>query len=532
MASWQSSFETTSHVRTSRTDPYDVAIVGAGIAGMSVAARLQALGYATVVLEAHAMPGGCAGYFRRSGFAFDVGATTLVDFTPGGVGGELLQTIGMPELAIDVLPGYAAWLPDRTVMLHRDPEAWRCERVHAFGDSLAHRTFWSLFDRVADVFWDASRRGVKLPLQSVREAVAALRCLGLGNLGCLRYLSWTMGDALRAFALEGDAVLKGFLSMLVEDTVHATIDRAPLINAVLGTTIRGAGLTRPRGGMFGFWRAFSGHYRALGGVLRLGTHVSRIRGSNGRFTLDTSRGEVLARKVVSAIPAELSARIGPPRLSERLSPYVHRDASSHGGAVVLFLGVPEAEVAEQPLSHHQILESYTAPLGDGNNMFISVSAPADTLSAPSGHRAVMISTHTRLSDWEGLTEDDYAARKRWLSERLLQLARRVYPNLGAAAVVREFGTPRTYARYTGRPRGAVGGLQLDLSNSNQHAQPHDVGIPGMWMCGDTTWPGLGTVACVLGSRIVARAIAEHTPRPASKMVMPAPLIGAPATGLP
>jgi len=31
-------------------------------------------------------------------------------------------------------------------------------------------------------------------------------------------------------------------------------------------------------------------------------------------------------------------------------------------------------------------------------------------------------------------------------------------------------------------------------------------VPGLWIVGDTTWPGLGTVACVLGSRIVAQEV--------------------------
>src|SRR5947199_7627268 len=99
---------------------YDVAVVGAGIAGMATAARLQARGVSTVVFEAHGQPGGCAGFFRRRGFAFDVGATTLVDFEPGGVGGELLAEIGLGPLEGESLPGYVAWLPDRAVTLHRD----------------------------------------------------------------------------------------------------------------------------------------------------------------------------------------------------------------------------------------------------------------------------------------------------------------------------------------------------------------------------------------------------------------------------
>src|SRR5207302_1557430 len=90
---------------------FDVAVIGAGIAGMATAARLQAAGLATAVFEAHGQPGGCAGFFRRNGFAFDVGATTLVDFEPGGVGGELLDAIDMPPLEGEALPGYVAWLP-------------------------------------------------------------------------------------------------------------------------------------------------------------------------------------------------------------------------------------------------------------------------------------------------------------------------------------------------------------------------------------------------------------------------------------
>ena len=93
--------------------------------------------------------------------------------------------------------------------------------------------------------------------------------------------------------------------------------------------------------------------------------------------------------------------------------------------------------------------------------------------------------------------------------RLLALARRVYPNLGRRALVCEAATPRTYERFTRRPDGAVGGVRLKLDNSNQHAVPHDIGVPGFFLAGDTTWPGLGTVACVLGSRLVAEQVLAH-----------------------
>jgi phytoene dehydrogenase-like protein len=160
-------------------------------------------------------------------------------------------------------------------------------------------------------------------------------------------------------------------------------------------------------------------------------------------------------------------------------------------------------------------------------MFVSVSSPGDLESAPAGHRAVMISTHCELVPWEGLAPDKYLEQKREAGERLISLARRVYPDLGRGALVYEVATPKTYERFTRRPRGAVGGFRQTLANSNQNAIPHDPGIPGYWLAGDTTWPGLGTVAGCLGSRLVAECVMAYADRIRSaSAVSCTPVIGA------
>ncbi|MDC0937321.1 FAD-dependent oxidoreductase, partial [Pirellulales bacterium] len=111
----------------------DVAVIGGGFAGLTTAARLQAKGLSTIVLESHRRPGGCAGYFCRRGFSFDVGATTLVDFEPGGVGGAMLTEIGAPAVKGEALPGYIAWLPDRRITLYRERRHWEVERLRVLG---------------------------------------------------------------------------------------------------------------------------------------------------------------------------------------------------------------------------------------------------------------------------------------------------------------------------------------------------------------------------------------------------------------
>lgn len=486
-----------------------VLIIGAGMAGFATALRLQARGIATLTLEAHGQPGGCAGFYTQRGFAFDVGATTLVDFEPGGVGGRFLAEVGLGPVEGEALPGYCAWLPDRQVQLHRDPQAWAQERLRAFGSSPQHHKFWALLDRLADVFWITSRGGVKLPLRSLGDVWQAARALPPQHWPLVRYLTWTMSDLLRACGLQEDYALRALLAMLLQDTVHAAPETAPLINGALGVTIRGAGLTRARGGMRGFWRKLAAHYRALGGVLKVGTRVERVERTPHGFIVHTNRGAFSAPQVISSLPIWNTAQLGVPAVTAALRPFMQRDEPLLGGALVVFLGVPETEVGQQPLTHHQILVDYQRALGDGNNMFISVSAPADTDSAPAGWRAVMLSTHCELADWEGLSETAYAERKAAAGQQLLNYARRVYPNLGVGARVFEIGTPRTYAQFTRRYRGAVGGVRLALHNSNQCAVPYEVGVPGFWLVGDTTWPGLGTVACVLGSQHVAAAVAAH-----------------------
>jgi phytoene dehydrogenase-like protein len=192
--------------------------------------------------------------------------------------------------------------------------------------------------------------------------------------------------------------------------------------------------------MRGFWQSFVSHYRAIGGELVVGCRVEQIEGSEGNFVLHTRRGEFHARQAVSTLPAPLTARIAPEAIARRLRPFLERDGGALGGALVVFLGVPDDEVEGQEFTHHQLMHDYFKPLGDGNNMFVSVSEAGDMASAPAGHRAVIISTHCELQPWEGLSAGEYEACKLAAGRRLLTLAQRVYPKLGEKAVVCEVAT--------------------------------------------------------------------------------------------
>src|SRR6185437_3254570 len=141
---------------------------------------------------------------RCKGFSFDVGATTLVDFEAGGVGGRFLREVGIDSLPADLLPGYVAWLPDRRVVLYRDHAAWEAQRLGILGDSPRHREFWRLMDLLAATFWRAARRGARMPIRGPFDALRAAHALGITSLHLTRYLRWTVGDLLRSLGLRDD----------------------------------------------------------------------------------------------------------------------------------------------------------------------------------------------------------------------------------------------------------------------------------------------------------------------------------------
>lgn len=483
-----------------------IAIVGAGLTGMATAGRLAARGRRVTVFEAHRAPGGCCGYYRRTGFAFDAGCTTLVDYGAEGVGGDLLREIGLSQELLEHLPGYVAWIGGKPLELSSDLGRWRVERARSFGDTSAHRRFWALVDRIAVAFARAARRGARLPIRSARQLFAASRSLPPSEWPLLRYLGWRMDDALDRFGLRSDIRLRTFVAMVVQDTVHSDPANAPFVNSCLGLAIRGA-LARPRGGMFGFWNAFERRVVELGVDLRLATRVETIEPAAARaagpFRITTSRGHVTADIVICTLPIWDAASLAPGAVAKGLAPWCAANETALGGALSMAMGVPESEVEGQSFTHHQFLADPNQPLGSGNNCFLSISSPGDRLSAPEGHRAVMLSTHIDVESWQGLDDASHAARKQAIAERMIESARTAFPDLGRRAQWLAVASPRTYARFTSRHLGSVGGTKLSLRNSNQRAVPHDVGVPGWIQVGDTTWPGLGTTACAIGSEIAA-----------------------------
>jgi phytoene dehydrogenase-like protein len=170
---------------------------------------------------------------------------------------------------------------------------------------------------------------------------------------------------------------------------------------------------------------------------------------------------------------------------------------------MVYVGLDGSAIpADFPLHHQVVVQE---PLAEGNTVFLSLSPDWDGGRAPAGQRALTLSTHTRLEPWWDLYENDrsaYEACKDAYIARMLAAAELALPRVRDAAALILPGTPISFQRFTRRDWGWVGGFpQTSLFRAWGPRL-----APGMWMVGDSIFPGQSTAAVALGGLRVAGAL--------------------------
>ncbi|MBC7810309.1 MAG: hypothetical protein H7175_04140, partial [Burkholderiales bacterium] len=181
------------------------------------------------------------------------------------------------------------------------------------------------------------------------------------------------------------------------------------------------------------------------------------------------------------------------------------------GAFVLHLGVEESALPKDFPDHHQIINEMNGPLGEGRSVFMSISPAWDTGRAPSGQRAVTVSTHTRVHAWWKLLQSDptaYEAQKQAYSEKLLSAIEAVASGFRAGVTLTLGGTPITYQFYTQRSQGMVGGFP---QTSLFKVRGPRVGLANLRLVGDSIFPGQSTAGVTLGAMRVVDDVQRVLP---------------------
>lgn len=485
-----------------------VVVVGAGIGGLTAAAVLARRGLDVTVLEAHVYPGGCAGTFYHQGYRFDAGATLAGGFYPGGPMDIVAQAAGIPDWpARHSNPSMVVHLPDGSKVARWTDKRRQEEYRSAFGP--AADDFFSWQERTADAMWDLALLSPDWPPQSPAQLFRVIKdgIRWIENDPAGRLKPELLVDALRPIAGHLQDAPDNFRLFIDAQLLISAQTTSKYANALYGASaldLPRRGVVHLEGGMGAIANTLVKAVRKNGGKVLFRQAVTRIILNNGRpVAVETRRGDRFPADAIIAnlTPWNIQRLLGSeaPRALKSLAPH----PEDGWGAFMAYVGIDSQAIPDDFALHHQVI--IREPLGEGNTIFLSISPPWDRGRAPDGKRAITISTHTRLNDWWNLYEQDrqgYETRKQAYLVRLLEVAERIIPNLREASDLELPGSPVTFERFTHRAWGWVGGFPQTSLFRLQGPRLS----PGLWMVGDSIFPGQSTAAVALGGLRVANDV--------------------------
>ncbi|AKF81043.1 FAD-dependent oxidoreductase [Myxococcus fulvus 124B02] len=490
---------------------YDVVVVGAGFGGLATALELTRRGARVALCESLSYPGGCASTFRRGGFAFESGATLFSGFEPHQLFGRWIREHAL-NVTVDWLdPVVELRTPGLRLPVTRD-RARFIESLCALPEAPAPaiRRLFELQSQVAGALWAMFDDPDLLPPFDLRALFRhAARLHRYAPLA--RWLGRPLGAVLEHLGLSRFTPLRTYLDALCQITVQCSAAEAetPFALAAMDYYWRGTG--HVRGGIGQLAWALARAMEARGGTLMLANRVKGLSRQEGHWQVDTRRGVLRARHVVAnLLPGGLMrlAGLSPERVGSMRA--LSERVAEGWGAAMLYLVIKTPDAVTREASHLELVRDEQAPFIEGNHIFMSISGEEDTGRAPEGHRTVTTSTHVPLRKLGAMPADEQA---RYISdiqtrmrESLEQLAPEWMPHVTQVLPA----SPRTFQRFTQRESGAVGGVPRRAGLSHyRHLGPLRV-MEGLWLVGDSAFPGQSTLATAVGGVRTAASVARES----------------------
>jgi phytoene dehydrogenase-like protein len=492
---------------------YDVAVVGAGIGGLATAALLARAGRSVILLDRAPGTGGVCQPLVHDGFQFDVGATLLTGFGPGGPLRLLCQRLGitLPLSACD--PAIQVALPHHRVSFWAEPEAWWREIRREFpADEAGWRALWGELTGLVEERERALRELPGLPPQGWGERLRVWRVLRLGTVAPAPVHS---GPVLkRALAVPFHATLERHgLGEGSRRVLEAALWYLSLRDARESSTLEAAvilhqarhGAAALGGGVATLVDALTGQFQKDGGQLRLGSPAAgmHLEGSRVRGVVTDGGETIRARWVVSNVPpGVLTGSLLPPRRAW------FRSRSPVPGpweplltAELMVLAVPGAYLPSELSRLCCVVPDPHRDARAENLTFIQTAPAGEEGGGAQGLRCLSAGRFVpaRSASGEAGVEAD-----------LLGALDRLIPGVEAALAYHRLLLPATLAEIWGRPGAAVRYGVETRSWLGQRGVPHRLGHPGLLAVGEWTYPGRLVAQVAEGAMRVADLIISET----------------------
>ncbi len=486
---------------------FDAIVIGSGFGGLGAALELAEQGQRVALLESLNYPGGCASTVKRGAYSFEAGATLFSGF---GENQQMRKWIDRYQMPVEL-----DWLDPMIDLRTPDwqlPISTRREQlVENFSKmpGAPREKLQSFFERqrkVADTLWALFDDPKLLPPVTI---ASLLKHVGRSPryLPLLPLIGRSMMDVVRQEGLEDFEPLKVYLDALCQITVQVSAEDAEAPFALAATDYCFRGTAHIRGGVGVLARALCNTIDDLGGSVHFAHRVKMIEHQSGGWVVTTRKGEFTAPTVIAnLLPQSLLALTKNPTrsLKKKLQASAKR-VEGGWGAAMLYLGIDAAAISNDSAHHFELIADTSLPFMKGNHIFCSASDRRETERAPEGQRTMTVSTHVPMPELMALPQDEQAAYISQIQSSMRDTLRTIAPELYKAVLFEMTASPRTFERFTQRPHGYVGGVPRRVGLKNyQGIFPTEL-MPGLFMVGDSTFPGQSTLATAIGGMRTAQA---------------------------
>ncbi|NEK86534.1 phytoene desaturase [Blastococcus saxobsidens] len=491
-----------------------VVVVGAGLGGLSAAARLAALGHAVTVLEQAPEVGGKLGWFSRDGHSFDTGPSLVT----------------LPQVQRDLFAATGARLEDAVDLVRLDPAVGyrfadgtalsmpgRLDAVPAaLDDALgagAGRQWSALLDRAAAMWRISEQPFLRTPLEGAATLARLAR-----RPGDVRAIApW---QSLRGL---GEQYLRHphLRTLLDRYATYSGSDprRAPAVLATVPYAEQAFGSWYVRGGLHRLALAVLERAVAHGAVVRTGCTVGRVLLDGGRVAgVELTDGErVAADVVVSGVDAAaLHTDLLP---DDRRTRTARRDLGRATPSLSGFVLLLALRGRTPGLAHHTVLfpddydAEFDAVFGAGRHAgrpvpvadpTVYVSAPDDPALVPDGDSEswFVLVNAPRHDPGGGVDWNSPGLAERY-ADRVLEVMAGRGHDVRDRVRWRVVRTPADLARDTGSVGGSIYGTSSNGSRAAFLRPANASKVPGLFLVGGSAHPGGGLPLVGLSAQIVA-----------------------------
>jgi len=520
---------------TSGTNTHDVIVIGSGIGGLSCAGLLAKAGLDVLVLESHTTAGGAAHGFRTKGYYFDTGPSLfsgmsstshnpmrsvlslLLDDDRDRVGDLFIPYSSwgllLPEgdFSTKIGPGFEQDFPDliRTIRGDAALQQWKryCKEMRSFSD-LSHQLDPSSL-RILD------HHGIGLP-GMISSLISFLPTLGrhIFRLGTGLGPSSTVIDQHLA-----DPFLRNWMDLLCMLLSGVPARGTPMVELAFMFDDwygpRPKPLDYPKGGSKSLVEAYLAALKRYGGSVRLKSHVESILFENGRATgvrLSSGQGYFASKAVVSNASVWDTCKMLDSSDDLSGNAQLLRQEATNLEACRSFthlhLGVDVRDLTHPLHSHYIFVDDWSRGVdAEMNVVVISIPSVLDHSLAPEGKHCIHAYTPATepYEIWFGLEPGsaEYLKMKEERTQILWKALKRVIPDIESRAEVKLIGSPLTHERFLRRDRGSYG--PAVVAGKDILPFPPTL-IPGLHLCGDCRFPGIGLPAVSASGMITANGI--------------------------